>query len=162
MEYLCQSKKHLSVIGRLKSLQRHIHLVQEAGIIVAMKIANEDEALGIEIMRLVQIHDNSKFYPLEFDNLWWRDNPKFNDALRLHREANPHHPEYHKKGIAGMSDAQIAEMVCDWYARSCEFGTSFRFFISNEAPKRWKIDKDKMNVIYRFANILIDKPFPRK
>lgn len=161
MEYLCQSKEHLSVIGRLQSLQRHIHLVQEAGVIVSLKIAHEDKELGIEIMRLVQIHDNSKFYPFEFNNLW-ETGPKLIDGIRLHREGNPHHPEYHKKGVAGMSDAQIAEMVCDWYARSCEFGTSFRFFISNEAPKRWKIDKDKMDKIHRFANILIDKPFLRK
>lgn len=37
-------------------------------------------------------------------------------ALNHHYEANTHHPEHYKDGVAGMSLLDILEMLCDWKA----------------------------------------------
>lgn len=37
-------------------------------------------------------------------------------AIKAHYAANPHHPEYHKEGIAGMSLLDLIEMLADWKA----------------------------------------------
>lgn len=37
-------------------------------------------------------------------------------ALKHHYSSNPHHPEYHQKGINGMTLIDIVEMFCDWKA----------------------------------------------
>jgi hypothetical protein len=37
-------------------------------------------------------------------------------ALEHHYKNNPHHPEYHKDGIKGMSLVDLLEMICDWQA----------------------------------------------
>jgi Family of unknown function (DUF5662) len=37
-------------------------------------------------------------------------------AIQHHYEHNPHHPEAHAKGIAGMSLLDLVEMLCDWKA----------------------------------------------
>jgi hypothetical protein len=38
------------------------------------------------------------------------------EGLRHHYAANPHHPEHHADGIAGMSLLDLVEMLCDWKA----------------------------------------------
>lgn len=37
-------------------------------------------------------------------------------GLEHHYANNPHHPEYHCRGINGMSLIDIVEMICDWKA----------------------------------------------
>jgi hypothetical protein len=39
-------------------------------------------------------------------------------ALDHHYSVSPHHPEFHKDGIKGMSLLDIAEMLLDWKAAS--------------------------------------------
>jgi len=39
-------------------------------------------------------------------------------ALDHHYGTNPHHPEYHKNGVAGMTLVDLIEMLCDWKAAS--------------------------------------------
>lgn len=38
------------------------------------------------------------------------------EGLRMHYEANEHHPEHFTNGIAGMTLYNLIEMVCDWMA----------------------------------------------
>ena len=60
-----------------------------------------------------------------------------------------------------MNDAQIAEMVCDWYARQSEMGTDFRSFIRIDAPKRWgfSIRSKTYRTIKKFVDLLLDPVF---
>jgi len=60
-----------------------------------------------------------------------------------------------------MPDIAILEMVCDWKARSEEFGTSLRDWIEESALKRWGFTKE--DVIYKkitqYVDMLCEKPF---
>ena len=47
------------------------------------------------------------------------DDPGIHNAFQCHRRGSPHHAEFYND-IALMPPGQIAEMVCDWFARSCE------------------------------------------
>ena len=99
---------------------------------------------------------------MEWDTLH-RDEDK--TALKLavhqHQQTNDHHPEYHVDGIGAMNDAQVAEMVCDWYARQSEMGTDFRSFIRKDAPKRWSFTTTSKiyKTIKRFVDLLLDPVF---
>ena len=55
----------------------------------------------------------------------------------------------------------LAEMVCDWKARSEEFGSSLRDWITNSACKRFGFtDKDPVyKAIFEFVDLLCQKPF---
>lgn len=39
-------------------------------------------------------------------------------ALKMHFEANDHHPEHYVDGVNGMSLMSLTEMLCDWRAAS--------------------------------------------
>ena len=75
-------------------------------------------------------HDNSKFFDYEWNNLvnmkGKKDIKKLTKVIEVHCSRNLHHPENRTwDGINNMDDIHLAEMVCDWYARSCEKGQSF-------------------------------------
>jgi hypothetical protein len=55
----------------------------------------------------------------------------------------------------------VAEMVCDWYARSQEFGTSLREWIKEDATPRFKItqDHEQSQWISRFLDLLLQDSF---
>ena len=86
------------------------------------------------------------------------------DSLQLaidhHRRVNEHHPEYWG-GIDNMPELFVAEMVCDWYARSQEFGTDLREWIRGHAYERFRIDpKSEQHAwIADFVETLLGKPF---
>lgn len=86
------------------------------------------------LLRSVANHDMSKLFEPEksaFD-AW---TPRLNEteygsieyqealdglkpALDHHYANNPHHPEHHEEGIAGMTLMDLIEMFCDWKAAS--------------------------------------------
>lgn len=43
---------------------------------------------------------------------------KYRPAVEHHFAANPHHPDYHEAGVAGMTLVDLVEMLCDWKAAS--------------------------------------------
>ena len=152
---------------RLLSVWEHTQAVRAAALKLATRlIDNAQEHNDLELARrLLQRsskHDLSKFQGIEWDALH-RDEEE--QALKLaihqHQQTNDHHPEYHVDGIAAMNDAQVAEMVCDWYARQSEMGTDFRSFIRVDAPKRWGFTtKSKIyKTIKRFVDLLLDPVF---
>jgi hypothetical protein len=57
----------------------------------------------------------------------------------------------------------VAELVCDWKARSEEFGSSLRDYVKERATKRWKFcEKDLIyKTIMEFVDLLCEKPFSR-
>ena len=152
---------------RLLSVWEHTQAVRAAALKLATRlIDNAEEHNDLELARrLLQRsskHDLSKFQGIEWDALH-RDEEEvaLKLAIHQHQQTNDHHPEYHVDGIAAMNDAQVAEMVCDWYARQSEMGTDFRSFIRIDAPKRWGFTtKSKIyKTIKRFVDLLLDPVF---
>jgi hypothetical protein len=62
-----------------------------------------------------------------------------------------------------MPEIAIAELVCDWYARSQEFGTSLRDWIRDVAISRFQIDpgSERYRWVMEFVDLLLDPPFRR-
>src|SRR5450755_1045681 len=81
------------------------------------------------------VHDASKFHGIEWEYLHKTGEvpaDRLQLAVEHHRRTNEHHPEYWG-GIDNMPEIFVAEMVCDWYARSQEFGTDLRVWIRGQA-----------------------------
>jgi hypothetical protein len=146
-------KKIELVFNHIKNVQRNCH---KLGIKL---IANGEIELGRNLICNGQIHDNSKFKGIEFDHLFYGD-PLLQEVVRHHQSINPHHPEYWG-GIKNMPKVYVAEMVCDCYARSTEFGTGIRDWFENVAPKKFNFDKtDKVyHTIQEMLNLLLDQGF---
>lgn len=63
------------------------------------------------------------------------------DAIQHHYAKNPHHPEHYPDGIAGMTLADLVEMLADWKAASERDGTLSALMGSLEGNiRRWNID----------------------
>ena len=54
-----------------------------------------------------------------------RTHPLIDAAIVHHLATNDHHPEYHARGVAGMSLLSLLEMLCDWKAASERSGKTF-------------------------------------
>jgi hypothetical protein len=155
-------------IERIDKICRHISNVQENCLVLGKKLIEAGEAdLGRKLIANGFIHDNSKFYATEWENLdhytgvkEQGDRTKLDLAIAQHNLSNPHHPEYWN-GIKNMPRLFVAEMVADWAARASEFGTSLHDWINGGAMKRFAFSKrDKIyREIMHFVNLLVDKPF---
>ena len=147
---------------KISSLIRHIKLVEDNCNIISKKVMDTNPEFAIEISKRGRLHDISKFDDLEFKNLW-RGEKNFDIALLHHHCHNSHHPEHYKSGIYGMSEIDIAEMVCDCTARGQEFGTDVRiwFFDPEKAPKKYGYVDDNVIIskIEYYVSLLLNKPF---
>ena len=153
----------------LDKIYRHITLVQQNVKLLADRLRERnkagDEILAWQIMAEGMKHDVSKFNGIE--RLYLNEETKqkhpdrFKLALEQHQSSNPHHPEFWKNGILDMTNVHLAEMVCDWYARSIEFGTDLRSWVNDVALPKYKIkpNSKKGKIIQTFINLLLDKPF---
>lgn len=156
-------------IKKLDLIWAHIEEVQRNGKKLTERlIANGEVDLGIQLSRNVLVHDQSKFQGIEWDNLIQDEYTNVEDKARLvlavthHNRTNPHHPEYWG-GVKHMPLVYIAEMVCDWKARSAEFGSSLQDWIDKQASKRYGFAK--RDVVYRninkFVKMLLEPPFQK-
>ena len=105
---------------------------------IAKVQARMDECVALLIARAV-MHDASKRDDAErpgYDALFQaladglsmaeaRTHPLIDAAIVHHLATNDHHPEYHARGIAGMSLLSLLEMACDWKAASERRGKTF-------------------------------------
>jgi len=147
-------------------LVRHIGLVRDA----CLRLGKRLMALGrVEFGRLLIargfVHDASKFHGIEWEYLHsGQDVPQemLKIAIRQHTLTNPHHPEYWG-GFENMPEIAVAELTCDWYARSQEFGTSLRDWIRDEAVARFRIDttSEPYRWLLGFVDLLLEPPFRR-
>ncbi len=135
----------LSTDDHIDNLIRHIELVREACTLLGKRLMKSGR---VEFGRLLIAkgfeHDVSKFYGIEWTFLHaGKDTPKeeLNLAIQQHQSCNSHHPEYWG-GIENMPELAVYEMICDWYSRSQEFGTSLRDWIRSVAMDRFKINPD--------------------
>lgn len=150
---------------KIQALMHHIRNVQENAVLLGTRLIKAGEAdLGRNLIANGFIHDYSKFRGIEWDELW-RENDDKNSlalAIKQHNSTNAHHPEYWGT-IQLMPRLYIAEMICDWKARSNEFGGSLEDWIKGEACKRFNFGpSDKVyEEIMTFFGMLCDKPFKK-
>ncbi len=154
-------------MNKVRALTRHIRNVEDNCLLLGEKlIANGEVELGHHLIANGFVHDASKFFGIEWDFLSIIPIKEEETKLKLkmavlhHNQTNAHHPE-HWQGIKNMPSVYVAEMLCDWKARSEEFGTSLREWIDNEAIKRWKFDKtdDVYKEIMKYVDMICQKPF---
>jgi len=120
---------------------------------------------GLALIQRGFCHDISKFAGIEWDYLHaGNDTPKEQMmlAVKQHNHTNDHHPETWG-GIDEMPPLAVAEMVCDWLARSQERGTNVRDWIKNEGIERFKIDVngEQYKLIQEYLSILLQDSFVR-
>ncbi|MDP6584760.1 MAG: DUF5662 family protein, partial [Anaerolineales bacterium] len=150
--------EHLLLDQRHRALVRHITHVQQSCSLLGERLVSEGErGIGHKLIANGFIHDNSKFHGIEWlylhDDVLASDPELFKAALIQHTSLNPHHPE-HWNGIEQMPRLYMAEMVCDWHARSGEFGADLRTFIKERATK--KFDFSTSGKIYKEIKGLVD------
>lgn len=150
---------------KIASLCRHIGDVQKNCRILGDRLIRRKQVnLGRTLIANGLSHDASKFQGIE----WACLNPKASDkklkeAISFHNTNNKHHPEYWGD-IHKMPDEFVAEMVCDWSARSGELGTSLRQWIDGPAMTRYGYTKKDpvYRKIRKFMKLLCEefKPLP--
>lgn len=145
---------------RVELVFNHIRNVQRSSYKLGLRlIKNGELELGRNLIANGQIHDNSKFKGIEFDHLFYGD-PLLPEVVKHHQSINPHHPEYWGS-IHSMPRVYVAEMVCDWYARSCEFGTGVRDWVENPAMEKFEFSKSDpvYETIQEMLSLLLDPKF---
>lgn len=124
------------------------------------------EDLGLELLKRATIHDNSKLEDEELEALSkisedkssLKDaNEKLTDfkkkAIELHWKNNRHHPEFFSD-VKNMSELDILEMVCDWYARSIQYNTNLIEFCETRQENRFHFPKDIYKKIHKYCEII--------
>ena len=75
------------------------------------------------------------------------------EAIRLHWEANSHHPENYDSPN-DMTDNDLQEMACDCHARSKQHGTNLLDFINVQQEVRFHFNKEHFEKLKFYCNIL--------
>lgn len=157
-----KAKSSEETLVAVDNILRHIANVRENCFILGRKLILQGNAdLGVALVGNGLVHDNSKLRGVEFSYLYpGIAKTKLQLAIQHHNQTNAHHPEYWG-GIENMPDIYLCEMVCDWKARSEEFGTSIYDWALDEAPKRfsYKKNSDICKKILYYLSLLCDKPF---
>ena len=78
------------------------------------------------------------------------------DAIVHHVEHNRHHCDWHLDPD-DMTELDIIEMCCDWYAMSQEHGTSIDAWVESVIPRRYYFGKKKA-VVFKVIDILKGQP----
>lgn len=134
----------LTLDEHLDNLEQHIEAVRRACVKLGKKLIKRGrQEFGRMLIARGFCHDISKFGGCEFEYLHvGSDVPrdKLELAIKQHVSTNDHHPEFYDKGVSEMPEVCIAEMVCDWLARSQEFGTCLRQWIVETAVPKYKIN----------------------
>lgn len=151
---------------RLEILLRHIKNVRENTEILGQRLIEQGEdRLGRELIANGLIHDNSKLYGIEWSYLHQdvKDSEPelFKIAAEQHVKKNLHHAEAWVGGIKEMSRVYVAEMVCDWKARSSEFGDDIWNWVDQKAAKKFGYNKSckVYKEIKDFLTLLLEEKF---
>ena len=158
----------MDTLKKVDALYRHIEEVQRNCRLLGERLIEQGkEDMGIQLIRNALVHDQSKFNGIEWDYLsidpqTAEDKANLSLAIKHHNRTNFHHPEAWL-GIKNMPSVYIAEMVCDWKARSSEFGSALKEWIDNGAAKRFGYTKkDKVyKEIMVYTKLLLDEPFKK-
>jgi hypothetical protein len=152
-------------LEQLDDVLTHIENVRDNAIRVAKHLMEEDEGLFARqlVVRALQ-HDLDKF----FGNAWTymrkgaKPSQKLTQAVEGHSALHGHHPQHHDS-IHSMSDLDIAEMACDWAARSKEQGTSIWEWIEGPAMERFGFKKSDpvYSKIAKYTKMIFDPQFKK-
>lgn len=148
----------------LENLTRHISLVRDGCVLLGRRLVKQGrEDTGRLLVARGFKHDATKFTGIEWDYLHvGPDVPsiQLEAAIAQHVRTNDHHPEYWGS-VNDMPEIAVAEMVCDWYARSQEFGTGLRDWIDENAMKRYNIvvDSEQHKWITTYTDMLLLNSF---
>lgn len=149
---------------RIEDLLTHLADMRQTAVRLGMKLIDEGEFdMGRLLMANACLHDQSKFFGVEWDVIVLGNRPDLlKTAVEQHNHSNSHHPEYWGS-IHKMDDVHLAEMCCDWKARSVKFGTGLREWIDTEAMSRYGFTKNDpvYAKIQRFVGMILDEPFKR-
>lgn len=124
----------------------------------------DDDALALA--KRCSLHDHSKLQTEEIDSFVClpkedhdgKPNGILTDEQRkyieIHWKKNRHHPEFHDD-YHQMSEIDIIEMVCDWHARSKQFGNvmSLVEFLNDTQMKRFGFDAELYERILVYCEI---------
>ncbi len=157
-------------LSKVRAIRRHIRHVEDNCFLLGERLILSGEVdLGRRLIANGCIHDASKFVGIEWENMapgtnWNEESAKLKLKLAVdhHGKTNPHHPEAWQ-GIKNMPRLYVGELVCDWKARSEEFGTSLRDYINEQATKRFSFTEEDQvyKEIMGFVDMLCEKPFER-
>ena len=147
---------------KIEMVLNHIQNVQRNCYKLGLKLIKEGQfELGRNLIANGQIHDNSKFKGIEFEQLFYGSD-MLADVVKHHSSTNQHHPEYWGT-IQAMPEVYMAEMVCDCTARAQEFGSDVREWFTQQATSKYgfKMDDAVGEKIIYFLNMLLEKPFKK-
>ena len=155
------------IFSHIQETLLHKSFVIKACIKMSNYLSSEDKKdLAILLLNRANIHDNSKLVGPELELLssiygnqsafidpkvQLSNNEK--DVIEKHWENNRHHPE-HFEDFDNMSELDILEMVCDWYARSMQYGTDFLEFVRVRQETRFHFSDEMFEKVYKYCEIL--------
>jgi len=140
----------------------------------------EDAHIKKQLEHRSSAHDGSKWLLEEFEPYVWRYwrtkwnkdgriDTRFTEAFESplidryitkavwhHVQHNRHHPEYHLDHD-DMTQVDLIEMVCDWYAMSEELNSSIDDWVAYVIPRRYHFSADKLSAIHQLIDILQQK-----
>ena len=155
----------------------HIEGVQRNGRVMArvLEQSGESEETVSELLVAIEVHDASKWdeperTPYVWLTHWHRQRnagiafeyppgveATVAAAIAHHKAHNTHHVEAHKSPD-DMTDAQIAEMVCDWAAIAQESASdpaaSPRPWFESHALSRWSFSQHTLTRIAHYLHAL--------
>lgn len=156
-------------MDKVRAIARHIRNVEDNCLLLGEKLIERGEIdLGRQLIANGMVHDASKFHGIEFEFMapGQRSDEegakvKLKLAIHHHQTTNLHHPEAWSGGIADMPDVYLCEMICDIKARSEEFGTDLRQWISETATQKYGFMKESslFKKIMDYVDLLCPKPF---
>jgi hypothetical protein len=161
-------KKAEETLDKIRAIRRHTKNVEENCFLLGERLILAGEIdFGHKLIANGFLHDASKYRGIEWEFMApgvpcdeETAKLKLKMAVAHHGKTNEHHPEYWGD-IKIMPRLYVAEMVCDWKARSEEFGTALRDWITEQATKRFNftVDDKVYEEIMFFVDLLCEKPF---
>lgn len=145
-------------------LLAHIGRVQQNVKLLASRMADGGhQEFARVLLANASVHDASKWHGIEWEYMHAGpdvDKALLKKAIEQHQKTNMHHPEFWG-GLAKMPAIYVAEMVCDWLARSQEFATDLREWVRKEAPARFGFEAapEQAETIRHFIDLLLPKKF---
>ena len=164
------ARQAASDMAKIRAILRHIKAVHENCLLLGERLIEQGQfSFGRQLIALSFKHDLSKFEGIEWDEMapgtpTESEQSKFKLKLAVsqHNRTNPHHPE-HWNSIHDMPDLYLAELACDWKARSDAFSKTVLDYLNGAAQTRYKfMEKDPVYTkILNYLNLLSEHAFTK-
>lgn len=152
-----------TVQQHIDDLLAHIDRVRENARVLAERLIEVGQNnFARVLLARAHVHDASKWSGIEWEQMHMGPDvtgPPLEAAIRQHQKTNDHHPEYWD-GLANMPRIAVAELCCDWLARSQEFATDLRVYIKTQAVERFNFASAPEQV--KWINTFVDMLLPPK